>query len=331
MIRCISALSKTRAGPALSMASTESGRMEELRVKMACDRRPQIRILFISLAGILCCAFIAGAGQGPYDLDLKELRRPPLRRAKGQKPSHVPKKFVPAASSVQGENSIYTVRPGDHLFLILMQRYGLSNNAAEQLIPEIMRLNGVLKPEGLSVGQRLTIPLLPITDAAANKSSQSGQAPHPSPLPESGAAPPHATETHLVQEIVADRSRPCMLARDVAEQLGIRISPLSPFLDAESVSVAYDALKVAVVCGLEPAEAYTLERLLTRYGVKLLLFKADEAPRTVIEGLAGRLGIFFRLSNADAVSELPLTYLFPAAISGKDLRLTILPDPSSSK
>lgn len=299
---------------------------------MACDRRPQIRILFTSLVGIVCCAFIAGADQGSYDLDLKELRRPPVRRAKGQKPPHEPKRSVSAASGIQGENSSYTVRPGDHLFLILMQRYGLSNNAAERLIPEIMRLNGIRKPKNLSVGQRLTIPLLPITEAATNTLSQSGLTSHPSPpLPESGAAPPHATKTHLVQEIVADRSRPCKLAREVAEQLGIRISPLSPFLDAESVSVSYDALKVAVVCGLEPAEAYTLERLLARYGVKLLLFKADEAPRTVIEGVAGRLGIFFRLSDADAASELPLTYLFPAAIAGKDLRLTILPDPSSSK
>lgn len=297
-------------------------------MKRACDSRQQILTLFISLAGIVLCAFVAEATQEPYDIDLKELRRPPLRRAKEQRPSHRAKGPVPATATAKGKNSSYTVRPGDHLFLILMQRYGLSNEAAEKLIPEIMRMNGIRKAESLSVGQRLTIPLPAVTDTRLESNSRKSG---PFPQPESADVQPHATDTTLLREVVVPPSRPCRLAREVAEQLGVRVSPSSPFMDTEGLNMSYDALKIAVVFGLAPAEAYTLERLLALQGVKLLLFKSDTAPRTVIEGVAVALGIPFRLSNADTAAELPLTYLFPAAITGKDLRLTIRPDTPTAK
>jgi len=299
-------------------------------VKRACDSRQQILTLFISFAGIVLCAFVAEATQEPYDIDLKELRRPPLRRAKEQRPPHGAKRPAPAAATAKGKNSSYTVRPGDHLFLILMQRYGLSNEAAEKLIPEIMRMNGIRKAESLSVGQQLTIPLPAVTDTRLENSSRKSS---PSPQPESADVQPYATETETpqVREVLVPPSRPCLLAREVAEQLGVRVSPSSPFMDAEGLNMSYDALKIAVAFGLAPAEAYTLERLLALQGVKLLLFKSDAAPRTVIEGVAGALGIPFRLSNADTAAELPLTYLFPAAVSGKDLRLTIRPDTPTAK
>lgn len=268
------------------------------------------------------------AAEEPYDIDLKELRRPPLRRAKEQRPPHKPMETVSAKPNTKRGSSSYTVRPGDHLFLILMQRYGLSNEAAEQLIPEIMRLNGIKKPGKLSVGQRLTIPLPAITDKPIQSNSQSSSSP---PQPESETVPPDTNDTPHVRELVAIPARPCLLAREVAAQLGVRVTPFSTFMDAEGLSMSYSSLKIAVVFGLAPAEAYTLERLLALQGVKLLLFKGDEAPRSVIEGVAGALGIPFSLSDADAGAELPLTYLFPAAITGKDLRLTIRPDIPVSK
>lgn len=295
------------------------------RVKITCNKRLQIRTLSISLAGIMWCVCTAGASQEPYDLDLKELRRPPVRRAKDQGATHKPKVSVPASPAAGGENSSYTVRQGDHLFLILMQRYGLSNKAAEEIIPEIMRLNGIRRPESLAVGQRLIIPLPPITDAAAKTTSLSGQKQLPSPPPESAAEPPQPTDTNHVREIAVNPSRPCLLARDVAEQLEVRISALPPFIDAEGINMSYNVRKIAVVCGVEAAEAYTLERLLAGVGVKLLLFKEDETPRAVIEGVAGGLGIAFSVTAADTAAVLPLTYLFPAAIAGKDLRLTLRP------
>ena len=300
-------------------------------MNMTCNKRLKIRTLSISMAGIVWCAFAAGAAVGPYDLDLKELRRPPVHPAKDQAPPKAIRESVPAPPIAGKETSSYTVRPGDHLFRILMQHYGLSNSAAERLIPEIMRLNGIRSPKSLFVGQRLTIPLPPVTDAAAKTSSEGGQKTPISPPPETAAAPPHATEPYRVQEITADRSLPCRLVREVAEQLGAQVSALPPFIKADGASISYDALKVTVTCGLEPAEEYTLKRLLTPQGGRLLLFKADEAPRTVIEGMAGTLGFSFRLTSPATAADLPLTYLFPAAIAGKDLRLTVSPVAPASK
>jgi hypothetical protein len=278
------------------------------------------RLLLISIAGVMLSAIAAGAAPESYEIDLKELRRTPVRSAKERQPPRETKESVSETQNTNHENSIYTVRPGDHLFLILMGHYGLSNRAAEKLIPEIMHLNGIRKAEILSVGQRLTIPLTPSKDTAADKTSQRNrQKSISSQQPESGdrADAPH------VRVLLASASKPCQLAGKVAKQLGVLVPSLSPMVDEESVSVSKDTLKMVVVCGLAPAESYTLERLLAMHGLKLLLFKADETPRKVIEGLADRLGISFRLANPDNATELPLTYFFPTAIAGKGLMLTI--------
>jgi hypothetical protein len=102
-------------------------------------------------------------------------------------------------------------------------------------------------------------------------------------------------------------------------------------MDAEGFSMAHNTSKVAVAWFLAPAEAYTLERLLAPQGIKLLLFKGDEAPRSVIEGIAKSLKIPFSLSDTATTAELPLTYLFPVAVTGKDLELTIRQDTPASK
>lgn len=209
-------------------------RKKEQRVKTTRNKRWQIRTLTISLAGIVCCVFTAGAAHEPYDLDLRELRRPPVRRAKSHKQAHKPKPAV--------------------------------------------------------------------------------------------TAQPHQADTlHDRKIAVAAPFQPCQLAREVAEQLNVQISPLHPFIGAEGLNISSDIRKIAVVCGLEPAEAYTLERLLAQEGVKLLLLKNNETPKSVIEGVAGGLGIPFSATTAGTATELPQTYLFPAAIAGKDLRLTLLP------
>lgn len=290
---------------------------------MGCDRRQQIQTLSILLAIIVLSVFEAGAVQEPYDIDLRELRRPPVRRTKDKIPPHESTKPVSVTPNTKGENSSYTVLPGENLFLILIQRYGLSNKAAEQLIPEIMRLNNIRKPESLSVGQCLIIPLPPAI-GTATKTDRSSKT-------KSADTPFHTTDTQHAREVAVAPSQPCRLASEVAEQLGVRVSALSPFIDAESISLSYKTLEVVTVCGLGTAEAYTLERLLARHKIKLLYFKADETPRNVIEGIAETLGISFDVLNSDTAVELPLTYLFHAVIDGKDLKLKIGPALPASK
>lgn len=306
-----------------------------------------LRTLLLTLAGMVICATASGAGRDRFEIELKELRPAPasataagrdafdlelkdLRPAPGRRETTPrqtrPAKSVPAESTAgAGRDSSYTVRPGDNLFLILIRHYGLSNSAAEQLIPEIVRRNNISDPLKLTVGQRLIIPL-------ASKSRPSAVKPAASTLP--AARPAEAAplpETPRVREIVLDAAPPCHLARSVARELGLLIPPLSAMTRPENVSVGFDGLKLDVACDLSPAVAYTHERLLSPHGIQLLLFNGAVPPRQVLEELADRLGLTFWLADEQSSDELPVTYLFPAADPGeKDVRLTIRPAPTPS-
>ena len=56
------------------------------------------------------------------------------------------------------KGGVYTVKPGDHLFKILMRDYGLSNNEAESFIEEIKRENNIYDIKRLKIGQKIIIP-----------------------------------------------------------------------------------------------------------------------------------------------------------------------------
>uniref|UniRef100_A0A831U078 LysM peptidoglycan-binding domain-containing protein n=1 Tax=Geobacter metallireducens TaxID=28232 RepID=A0A831U078_GEOME len=89
-----------------------------------------------------------------FDLDPRLLDRAAEPTA-GEKQSRPPRKAVRAAAGM----SEYTVKPGDHIFIILMREYGLSNAEAEALVPEVKRLNGISDIRRLQVGRSLRIPL----------------------------------------------------------------------------------------------------------------------------------------------------------------------------
>lgn len=118
---------------------------------------PTVIMLFL-LSAIICQPGSGVAEQNNFDIDIKELHHTPPKQSRRAPHVKTREKTVSADDSKEGFSS-YTVRPGDHLFLILMRHYGLSNNAAERLIPEVMRLNGIHNPHGLTVGKQLTIPL----------------------------------------------------------------------------------------------------------------------------------------------------------------------------
>lgn len=62
------------------------------------------------------------------------------------------------SSSSSAKSDVYTVRPGDHLFKILMRDYGLSNNEAESFIEEIKRENNIYDIKRLKIGRKIIIP-----------------------------------------------------------------------------------------------------------------------------------------------------------------------------
>jgi hypothetical protein len=132
-----------------------------------------MRLLMIGLnnpAPLLLLALLAVStaahAAAPFELDLKELDRESSAPAtpEKKKPAKAKKAAAKHAKSARqeapsvGEYTRYTVKPGDHIFKILMSRFGMSNEAAERLIPEIIRINNIGDIRKLTVGETLLIP-----------------------------------------------------------------------------------------------------------------------------------------------------------------------------
>lgn len=109
----------------------------------------------------------------------------------------------PSARDLEGEFTSYTILPGDHIFKVLTSRFGLSSARAEELIPRILRVNGVRDVRGLQVGRTIRIPLpdkpaggasqpppqaVPVTVPEQNRAAL--PAPVPATLPEARPAEP---------------------------------------------------------------------------------------------------------------------------------------------
>lgn len=129
----------------------------------------------VLLLALLSLPYQLHAAPPQYEIDLKELDRqkpapapkpakkeaPAPRRAPAKKEARgeTPRSAQGAPpSSASGEYVRYTVKPGDHIFKILMLNFGMSNDAAERLIPEIVRINNISNIKALTVGRTLLIP-----------------------------------------------------------------------------------------------------------------------------------------------------------------------------
>lgn len=129
----------------------------------------------VLLLALLSLPYQLHAAPPQYEIDLKELDRQkpalapkPARKeapaqkhapAKKEAPGETPRPAKGAGpSSASGEYVRYTVKPGDHIFKILTVNFGISNDAAERLIPEIVRINNISNIKALTVGRTLLIP-----------------------------------------------------------------------------------------------------------------------------------------------------------------------------
>ena len=105
------------------------------------------------------------AASGRFDIDLKELERqePKTPEKSEKKKGQSLKKRASEGGSEQkptdnAETVRYTIQPGDHIFKILIVRFGMSNEAAERLVSEILRINNISNFKHLSIGQTILIP-----------------------------------------------------------------------------------------------------------------------------------------------------------------------------
>ena len=281
------------------------------------------------------------------EIDLKELRKaaPPLpvKPARRNQNSSPATGTDSAVTAKPGHESIHVVRQGEHLFLILMQHYGLSNRAAELLIPEVMRLNGVTSPKGLKVGQRLRIPL-PYNNstrgAAPLAAKPETNLPAPAavdipvlptatevPDPPAAAEPTSPPPAPVPVSITVIPAPPCVLAHDLLEKLGLLVPSTISIHGVETVSAAFAGQSVTVACGLSGAEVYTYERLLNRNGKRLLPLDEDESADCVVEKLASHLGLVFSKQGNESESSSTSYSFEPFAAWTHGLQVTIAPVP----
>jgi hypothetical protein len=156
-----------------------------------------------TMAMILTAALSLTTGSGNaadsrFEIDLKELPKvtAPHPAKSEQLPSKAVKKASPRTSPrhvATDGNVRYTVKPGDHIFKILMRDFGLSNQQAERIIPEISRVNGIDDIRRLRVGQELIIPLTP-SKRAAKRDTRSVDEPAAAPLPAETEESPAAAQ-----------------------------------------------------------------------------------------------------------------------------------------
>ena len=89
-----------------------------------------------------------------FDLDTDKLRQKmPEKTGQVSPPA---KAATPRGDAGQ---TVYTVKPGDFLMKILMREFGMNDDAASGLLPEIQRLNHISDVHRLKIGARLVIPL----------------------------------------------------------------------------------------------------------------------------------------------------------------------------
>lgn len=267
------------------------------------------------------------------EIDLKDLRNiaPPKSAKPPQQKRQNRTTTAKITKGIESEvESIYVVRPGEHLFKILMKRYGESNESAERMIPYLMRINGITSPTGLKVGQRLRIPLPyrgikpyfppPESDMPSHLITPAADQTAATSVQKKSAESPV-----LMKNINFITAPPCSLAHDILEGMGLLAASQIEIRGLETVSAVYAGLTVVIACGLSSAEEYTLQRLLSHSGNQLLFFGADASEARVIEKMSNYLGLAFHKDDLGS-ENLPLSYIFePFGTWSAGLQLNILP------
>ncbi len=155
--------------------------------------------IFLLFFSLLSAGWVYGAGS-PFEIEIGELERGDADSKEVKKPQ--PKPAAKARRTTTAENAggrhgdyvRYTIRPGDHIYKILTARFGLSSAKAEQLTPEIMRINGITDTSRLQVGQTILLPLprkkeavpartVPVEAAPVSAETEVAPAEVPSPQP----------------------------------------------------------------------------------------------------------------------------------------------------
>lgn len=121
----------------------------------------EFRLTLIPLSFLvgLCTVSSVSAVMDPrFEIDAQTLSTSTATaKLSDKKSKHLIRSTVSKTPSA-AKGTTYIVKPGDHLFKILMRDYGLSNSEAESFIDEIRSENNILDIKRLKIGQKIVIP-----------------------------------------------------------------------------------------------------------------------------------------------------------------------------
>lgn len=293
-------------------------------------------------AAVACAVLLAAQGAlwaapAGFDLDLKELKKPaPVQISSGKRttsaqqeqskktqiteatpakkkrvkaaarksaaPAETPQQQPRTAPPELTPQSSHLVVAGETLYGILTRSYGLTGEAANRLLPQVLKLNNLSDTAALSAGQRLLIPLAQPTMTAA------------APLP----LPPPVAAASTEQSVFLDAASACPLARQTLEALSQPIAATEVLQDLPLAATAagrYEGIIAVLACELPRAEEYTYRRLLEMQGTRLIVVSADDPLPRAMLAVADGLGIsYLRLSDNE---------LLTSPTGGKQLRLRL--------
>lgn len=169
-------------------------------------------------------------GPAPYEINMRDLERLRSGGTKARKVKPAQRKQAPAERRDETQPaaadsfSIYTVKPGDNLFKILMRDFGMSNRQAELLIPDVMRENDLSSSTRLTIGQKLRIPRQH-RKSPAHKTHKSS----PPSKPAEAEAPATAPAEPPKEEIAPAVEKPAVPEPPpaAAEQPGATVHPIT--------------------------------------------------------------------------------------------------------
>ncbi|WP_054696440.1 LysM peptidoglycan-binding domain-containing protein [Geotalea toluenoxydans] len=288
----------------------------------------RLRLGLIATAIFVVLSARAGvAGDSPFEIDIRELDRnttpaPSKKRVSAAKPPHpAAAKAIDQRKGDQRERKplsrsghmSYTVKNGDHIFKILMKHFGMTNAAAEKLIPEVVSLNKIADIRKLNIGQTILIPTGLSHTAVAHKKKREAEA----ALSASSAAEPAIQQRFsTVQPIeapvsaaIAVRSVTSKDPSEVADSI-LNILAVKPGKDhfVETSSATQQALRLSAkvdrffesngkhfMVSFSAADpfAYTVYRLLELEGIKLIRINRDADLKQVATSILSAMDISF--------------------------------------
>jgi hypothetical protein len=271
------------------------------------------RILPLSLLFFLLLGGTGSYAASPFELEIGELERgagtQKVQKGKPHRPPKAKKGGVRAApgrataQDLEGEFVNYTIRPGDHIYKVLTSRFGLSSAKAEELIPRILRINGITDIRGLQVGRTIRIPL------SGKITREPAQPPPPAPQPPAveekpavatkpaEPAPPQETAAPMTALCTITAKEPAVIADALLDALALKWDKAHPVTiplggsAGATLTIPVDRYfedkgkRYFLDLGAGDPNRATLERLLEISGYRRIAVGAKDDFRTI----AGRI------------------------------------------